>query len=252
LANFAKRSLIKWYVAWRAAPAAMRSGVLATAVWLILFCAYCCSDWSNIRELRPNEIGDVAAGASAPLAFLWLVVAVFLQKDELRLQRQEIKQSRLTLELQTEELNHLVTQTAKQTLHLEREWTRSESESYFKWLSIDLEELWACIQTWDMDAILTKDEFASEVHSDVSGANAWFQDKFRSLRIEDILNQSADSRRAWEAKRFASAANRFCQTFELIDDAAKSKDLISVLNRLNQEGWVVTANLVRPFAKQEA
>jgi hypothetical protein len=230
----------------------MRFGIAVSAIWLMVVCIYCWASWSNLGALRPNEVGDLAAGASAPLAFLWLVVAVFLQKDELGLQRQELRQSRRALELQAEELCRLVAQTTKQTEHLEREWIRSELESYFKWLRIDLAELWACVQMWDVGAIL-EDELTDKLKSGAfPEANASYQAKFRSLDIESILKRSADSRQIWEAGRFAQAATRFCQTFECIESKARTNDLISVLNRLNQEGWVVTRNLVEPFANKEA
>lgn len=41
---------------------------------------------NSINCLTLNEFGDFLAGLFAPLAFLWLVVAVFVQKDELRAQ----------------------------------------------------------------------------------------------------------------------------------------------------------------------
>ena len=37
-----------------------------------------------------NELGDFLAGFFTPLAFLWLVVGYFLQKDEFQLQREEL------------------------------------------------------------------------------------------------------------------------------------------------------------------
>jgi len=44
--------------------------------------------------LTANEWGDYIAGMSAPIAFLWLVAAVLIQSDELRLQRKELAATR--------------------------------------------------------------------------------------------------------------------------------------------------------------
>ncbi|MEQ1672730.1 MAG: hypothetical protein ABL893_17905, partial [Hyphomicrobium sp.] len=41
----------------------------------------------------PNSFGDALAGIFAPLAFLWLVVGVFVQKDELSQQLKEFQHS---------------------------------------------------------------------------------------------------------------------------------------------------------------
>lgn len=49
---------------------------------------------ARVACLPPNEMGDFLAGVFAPLAFLWLIAAVFLQKSELAAQRQELRESR--------------------------------------------------------------------------------------------------------------------------------------------------------------
>jgi hypothetical protein len=56
--------------------------------------------WSrHVFCLSANEIGDALAGAFAPLAFLWLMTAVFLQSSELRAQRHELQFTREEMEL---------------------------------------------------------------------------------------------------------------------------------------------------------
>lgn len=65
--------------------------------------------------IKINEWGDYAAGVSAPIAFIWLVVAVFLQSAELREQRRElaltrgeVKDSRAVMQAQAD---HMLKQT---------------------------------------------------------------------------------------------------------------------------------------------
>ena len=69
----------------------------------------CLSNLEWFLESPPNEIGDALAGFSGALAFIWLVVAVWLQSKELGLQRNEIRLARIeqariaeTLSRQTE------------------------------------------------------------------------------------------------------------------------------------------------------
>jgi hypothetical protein len=62
----------------------------------------------------PNEFGDFLAGVFAPLAFLWLAVAVFVQREELSLQRVELEHNRNALKLQAEELRRTVEEIAAQ------------------------------------------------------------------------------------------------------------------------------------------
>ncbi len=71
--------------------------------------------WQAFWRAPPNEFGDALAGIFAPLAFLWLVVATFLQRDELQAQRKELEQNREALMLQAEELKNSVAQLTKQT-----------------------------------------------------------------------------------------------------------------------------------------
>lgn len=46
---------------------------------------------------KANELGDLLAGVFAPVAFVWLMAAVFIQAQELRAQREELSLTRLEL-----------------------------------------------------------------------------------------------------------------------------------------------------------
>lgn len=54
--------------------------------------------------LEPNALGDTFAGAFAPVAFVWLVAAVLLQRAELRAQRQELSLTRQEFKLTRQEV----------------------------------------------------------------------------------------------------------------------------------------------------
>lgn len=60
------------------------------------------------EALTLNEAGDFAAGAFAPLAFIWLVAAVFLQQEQLKLQARELRASTKALRMQVRETRDLV------------------------------------------------------------------------------------------------------------------------------------------------
>lgn len=53
-----------------------------------------------------NELGDFLAGAFAPVAFLWLIVAVYIQSRELAAQRAELSLTREEMEVSNSRLNH--------------------------------------------------------------------------------------------------------------------------------------------------
>jgi hypothetical protein len=86
-------------------------GYLLSVLWLILLAIYIGGKgWTGLWGLGFADAGNFLAGAFAPLAFFWLVIAVLLQTAELGLQREELRQSREALELQAAETRALVEQ----------------------------------------------------------------------------------------------------------------------------------------------
>ena len=76
-------------------------------LWLGFAFGYLGGELLAGRFMYPNELGDFLAGASAPLAFLWLVLGYFQQGEELR-------QNTQALTLQTEEMATLARNTEVQ------------------------------------------------------------------------------------------------------------------------------------------
>lgn len=123
-------------------PTALWVGVGLSVVWLAILIVYAVSPtveasgstaepisrWRAFWQSPPNNFGDALAGIFAPLAFLWLVVATFLQKEELISQRHELEQSRKALQLQAQELNASVEQLSLQTTIMKNEHDRSVAE----------------------------------------------------------------------------------------------------------------------------
>ncbi|SPJ30419.1 hypothetical protein TRM7615_03952 [Falsiruegeria mediterranea M17] len=95
----------------------IRFGVLTTAILLasaFLFslsetCSIGAGNSEPVCEMRliafwyapANEVGDTLAGLAGALAFLWLVLTVFLQGKELRAQRQELQLTRIEMKGQS-------------------------------------------------------------------------------------------------------------------------------------------------------
>lgn len=94
-------------------------GFIITGVWLFGLLVYICLNLDGLFGLEPNELGDFAAGAFAPLAFLWLVLGFFQQGEELRY-------SGKALWLQGEELRNSVEQQ-RELVNVTREQLQFES-----------------------------------------------------------------------------------------------------------------------------
>ena len=103
------------------------AGAGVTIVWLLLFALFTWGRWSEVAELKPNEVGDYLAGAFAPLAFFWLVLGFFQQGSELR-------NSGRALWLQGEELQNSVQQqrdlvaVTREQLQFESDRLKAEAE----------------------------------------------------------------------------------------------------------------------------
>ncbi|OCP17406.1 MULTISPECIES: hypothetical protein [unclassified Ensifer] len=75
-----------------------------------------------------NELGDALAGAFAPVAFLWLAGAVFIQSQELAAQREELDETRKVMKEQVLETRASTTLLGEQTGILRRQHELKEQE----------------------------------------------------------------------------------------------------------------------------
>jgi len=80
---------------------ALKVAVTLTAIYVLVFCFVFHEQLIGFRQLELNNAGDFLAGFFAPLAFLWLVVSLWLQKNEL-------KQNTEVLSLQLAELQNTI------------------------------------------------------------------------------------------------------------------------------------------------
>jgi hypothetical protein len=65
-------------------------GVIVTIFWIAACTVLICWKRDSLAGMKLNEFGDFAAGAFAPLAFLWLVLGYLQQGEDLRLNREAL------------------------------------------------------------------------------------------------------------------------------------------------------------------
>lgn len=106
-----------------------QAGIIVTLIWSIAAVVLYLTTAES--GLRINEIGDYIAGAVAPLAFLWFILAYYQQSEE-------IKANTAALQTQRDEMARQVQAMADQTAALSRtadtllEHTRPYVISYFQ------------------------------------------------------------------------------------------------------------------------
>lgn len=81
-------------------------GSSVTIFWLVLGLAYIFGSlgWNRFRVLAPDELGGFLEGSFAPLAFLWLVIGYFLQREELRQNTDALRAQAKEIQLSVEQL----------------------------------------------------------------------------------------------------------------------------------------------------
>lgn len=98
-------------------------GISISAIWLFVLSLYVSSTvgWSNIGKAPIETVGNFLEGAFAPLAFLWLVIGYFLQKQELSYNTEAIIMQHAEIQ-KTAEQAVIQSQAIKATeLHTRRE-----------------------------------------------------------------------------------------------------------------------------------
>lgn len=114
--------------------------------------------------LSPNEVGDFLAGFAGALAFVWIIAAIFMQHEELKLQRKELALTR-------RETSRLADQNEKQALALQ-----TSARAYF-------------VERWERSLKLLYDiqienaayEFLKTIYScepTQQAAKKWIMEKF--------------------------------------------------------------------------
>lgn len=121
--------------------------VSLTLVWVLITTYLVVSRWedywplfgSTKEERMPlNELGDMLGGLFAPLAFLWLFTATWLQRQELELQRNELADTREVLADQMREMERTANENKEQTVIMSRTLQATTERSVYDSFNLEL------------------------------------------------------------------------------------------------------------------
>ncbi|UVC08992.1 hypothetical protein IHQ71_28435 [Rhizobium sp. TH2] len=115
-----------------------RFAVVITAVWVIGAGIALSRVTPDEMPTKLNEWGDFMAGVFAPIAFVWLVTAVWIQSAELREQRTELQLTREEFVHQREVMKAQADEARKQAEYIGTQ-TRilEDEEKRRKWADLD-------------------------------------------------------------------------------------------------------------------
>ena len=99
------------------------------------------SNWQHFMHASPNEIGDTLAGFAGALAFVWIIVTVWLQSRELAAQREELRMTREELVEQRKATQEMAHSMSVQAEALEFQFAQSKEEKTFEVVKELLEDI---------------------------------------------------------------------------------------------------------------
>jgi hypothetical protein len=187
-------------------------GLTVTLLWIGAGLAYLrvTVGEKNFIQLPTADIGNFLEGAFAPLAFLWLVIGLFMQQKEISANTRAIK-------LQEQSARRL-------ELH-------SRQDSYFKLLTLVQDQLGAIAGFHFMSICgptgtgeISSLEFTEQRAHAASGDHAWFIRKMIALVAGDIGNQDKMQEIFFSTAVRARHTENYSRTFKKLLDAARAVD----------------------------
>ena len=187
-------------------------GLSVTLLWFSVCMTYLLGivGSDHFIHLATADIGNFLEGAFAPLAFLWLVIGLFMQQKE-------ISANTLAIKLQEQSARRL-------ELH-------SRQDSYFKLLSLVQEQLGAIASFHFMSVCgptgtgeITSSEFMEQRTQAASGDQAWFIRKMIALVAGDIGNENRMQEIFFSTAVRTRHTDTYSRTFKKLLDAARAVD----------------------------
>lgn len=157
--------------------------ILALAVWLswqqtcaneVAGVKICQTKLAYLKTAPPNEVGDALAGVAGVLAFIWIIVTVALQAEELRAQREVLSLTRDEMEEQRKATQDMARSLAAQAAIFEDEKKQREMDAVAKVLDALLADLARKCEL--LNGVVTWEFYRHE--DDFSGMS---DDQFRAL-----------------------------------------------------------------------
>lgn len=185
--------ILKHPVSWGSA-ATVSVGLFALWIGSAEHCFHdgaCVSKFQLFLQADPNEVGDTLAGFAGALAFVWIIVTVWLQSNELAAQREELKLTRLEMAEQRKATQDMARAMAAQASVLEDEQRQRENALASSLLERKLEGLRNYIQDQTDDLgwwwLQKPDPFVvAQLRADVLFER---REETQSLPIDDFFRQ---------------------------------------------------------------
>lgn len=188
----------------------VKVGLVMTALWLGVGVVYVATSigWTAFLRQPPGDLGDFLDGAFAPLAFLWLVLGLFLQQRELAANNEAIQRQ---FEVMQRTADHAEIQTraiAANELHARQDTFIDVAQLVMTQLEVIAGMLFISSQGTAGDGVVSDEEADMLFARLSSGESSVFSRRLILLQI-----QQDDPREAWALFYGTPIRQQHCETY---------------------------------------
>ena len=188
----------------------VRIGLLLTGLWLSAGMMYIATrlGWNGFLHLPLGDLGDFLDGAFAPLAFLWLVLGLFLQQRELAANNVAIQRQ---FEVMQRTAEHAEVQTraiAANELHARQDTFIDVAQLVMNQLEVIAGMLFLSSQGSIGDGVVSDEEIDQMFARLSSGESSVFSRRMILLRVRQV-----DAREAWNLFYGTPIRTQHCENY---------------------------------------
>jgi len=188
----------------------VRVGLVLTALWLGVGMLYIATSlgWTGFLRLPLGDLGDFLGGAFAPLAFLWLVLGLFLQQRELAANNFAIQRQFEIMQRTADQAEIQTRAIAANELHARQDTFMDVAQLVMSQLEVIAGMLFISSQGTPGDGIVPDEEVDLMFARLSSGESSVFSRRMILLRV-----RLDDPRQAWALFYGTPIRQQHCETY---------------------------------------
>ena len=188
----------------------IRVGLVLTALWLGIGLLYIATSlgWTGFLRLPLGDLGDFLGGAFAPLAFLWLVLGLFLQQRELAANNFAIQRQFEIMQRTAEQAEIQTRAIAANELHARQDTFMDVAQLVMNQLEVIAGMLFISSQGTPGDGVVPDEEVDLMFARLSSGESSVFSRRMILLRV-----RLDDPRQAWALFYGTPIRRQHCETY---------------------------------------
>lgn len=188
----------------------IRVGLVLTALWLGIGLLYIATSlgWTGFLRLPLGDLGDFLGGAFAPLAFLWLVLGLFIQQRELAANNLAIQRQFEIMQRTAEQAEIQTRAIAANEMHARQDTFIDVAQLVMSQLEVIAGMLFLSSQGSPGDGVVPDEEIDLMFARLSSGESSVFSRRMILLRV-----RLDDPQQAWALFYGTPIRRQHCETY---------------------------------------